>query len=179
MDKHLSHFFQIHLFFPRNEVWRKLSLMCGEWLVQGTTNKIARILKKYDIPSNFRPLNTIRKSLWSVKDPIDSKDMKGVYFIPCSCGTPYIRETGRSIHQRISEHVADLRHGRTKSSALAEHEQKTKNQVCIEEAEVIARVAQFHHRKFREAIEIERRPSNLNRDDGWKTNGCWIPALSS
>ena len=31
--------------------------------VQGTTDKIARILKRYDIPSTFRPLNTIRKSL--------------------------------------------------------------------------------------------------------------------
>ena len=101
-----------------------------------------------------------------MKDPVDPKDMKGVYLIPCSCGTPYIGETGRSIHQRISEHAVDLRHGRTKSSALAEHVEKTKHQLCIEEAKVVAKVAHFHHRKFREAIEIERRPNNLNRDDG-------------
>ena len=82
--------------------------------------------------------------------------MKGVYLIPYSCGTPYIGETGRSIHQRINEHVGDLRHGRTKSSLLAEHVEKTKHQVCIEEAKVVAKVAHFHHRKFREAIEIER-----------------------
>jgi len=31
--------------------------------VQGTTDKISWILKRYDIPSTFRPLNTIRKSL--------------------------------------------------------------------------------------------------------------------
>ena len=95
--------------------------------VQGTTYKIARILKRYDIPSSFRPLSTIRNSLWSLKDPVNPKDMKGVYLIPCSCGTPYIGETGRSIHQRISKHAADLRHGRTKSSALAEHVAKTKH----------------------------------------------------
>ena len=87
-----------------------------------------------------------------MKDSINPKDMKGVYLIPCSYGTPYIGETGRSIHQRISEHAADLIHGRTKSSALAEHVDKTKHQVCIEEAKVVAKVAQFHHRKFREAI---------------------------
>jgi hypothetical protein len=147
--------------------------------IQGTTDKIARILKRYDIPSTFRPLNTIRNSLRSVKDPVNPKDMKGVYLIPCSCGTPYIGETGRSIHQRICEHAADLRHGRSKSSALAEHVEKTKHQVCIEETKVVAKVAQFHHRKFREAIEIEKRPNNLNRDDGWKISRCWIPALSS
>ena len=98
--------------------------------------------------------------------------MKGVYVIPCSCGAPYIGETGRSINQRISEHATDLRHGRAKSSALAEHAEKTKHQVCIEEAQVIARVAQFHHRKLREALEIEKRPLNLNRDDGRKISRC-------
>jgi len=72
-----------------------------------------------------------------------------------------------------------IKHGRTKSSALAEHAEKTKHHVCIEEADVIARISQFHHRKFREAIEIERRPSNLNRDDGWKISRWWIPTLTS
>ena len=107
----------------------------------------------------------IRMSLRLAKDPINPKDMKGVYIIPCSCGTPYIGETGHSINQRISEQAADLKHRRTKSSALAEHVEKTKHHVCIEEASVIARVSQFHHRKFREALEIEKRPNNLNREE--------------
>ena len=80
-----------------------------------------------------------------MKDPIDPKDMKGVYVIPCSCGTPYIGETDRSINQRINEHSVDLRHGRAKSSALAEHAEKTKHHVCIEESCSIAKVTQFHH----------------------------------
>jgi len=124
--------------------------------IQGATNRTARILRKFDVPATFRPLNTIHSSLTSVKDPIDPKEMKGVYVIPCSCGIPYIGETGRSINQWISEHSSDLRHGRTKSSALAEHAEKTMHHVCIEEAQVIAKVAQFHHRKFREALEIEK-----------------------
>ena len=62
--------------------------------VQGTTDKIARILKRYEIPSTFRPLNTICNSLRSVKDPVNPKDMKGVYFIPCSCGTPILGKQG-------------------------------------------------------------------------------------
>ena len=114
------------------------------------------------------------KSLRSVKDPVDPKDMKGVYIIPCSCGTPYIGETGCSINQRISEHTTNLKHRRTRSSALAEQVEKTKHHVCIEEANVIARVSQLHHRKFREAIEIEKRPGNLNKEDGWKISSCWV-----
>eukprot|EP00253_Pinus_taeda_P003009 PITA_03009 len=147
--------------------------------IQGTTDKISKILKKHNVLATFRPLNTIRGSLRYVKYPIDPKDMKGVYVIPYSCGTPYIGETGRSINQRINEHSNDLRHGRAKSSALAEHAEKTKHHVYIEEARVIAKVAQFHHQNFREALEIEKRPNNLNRDDDWKISGCWIPALSS
>jgi len=83
------------------------------------------------------------------------------------------------INQRIHEHEADIKHGRTHSSSFAEHAEKTKHHNCIEDARVITRIDQFHHRKFREAIEIERRPSNMNRDDGWKINSCWVPALSS
>jgi len=50
--------------------------------IQGTTDRIVRILRKHNVPSTFRPLNTIRSSLKSAKDPVDPKDMKGVYVIP-------------------------------------------------------------------------------------------------
>jgi len=105
-----------------------------------------------------------------MKDPINPKDMKGVYIIPCCCGTPYIGETGRSINQRISERAANLKHRRTKSSALAEHVEKTNHHVCIKEASVIAKVSHFHHRKFREALEIEKgRSISIERMAGRST----------
>ena len=92
--------------------------------------------------------------------------MKGVYLVPCSCGTPYIGETGQQINQRIHEHTKDIRHNFSRSSDLVEHAEKSKHHVCIEDSRVIARVGLFHHRKLREAIEIERHARNLNRDDG-------------
>lgn len=92
------------------------------------------------------------------------KDGKCVYVIPCSYGTTYIDETGSSINQRILEHATDIKHGRSRSSALAEHVEKTKHQICIEEARVIARIYHFHHRKFREDLEIEKNFINMNRD---------------
>ena len=83
--------------------------------IQGTTNKISHVLRRDNISTSFKPLCTIRNSLGSVKDPIDPKDMKGVYMIPCSCGTPYIGETGQSIRQRIWEHAVDIRHHRSRT----------------------------------------------------------------
>ena len=92
--------------------------------IQGTIDRIARILRNHRINYSFRPLNTIQSSLRSVKDPINPSDGKGVYIIPYSCGTPYIGETGRSINQRICEHVVDLRHRRFRSSTLVDHAEK-------------------------------------------------------
>ena len=105
--------------------------------------------------------------------------MKGVYIIPCSFGTPYIGDTGFSINQRIREHAADIKHDRTRSFALAEHVDKYKHHICIEEAQVVAKVSHFHHRKLRETLEIEKRPNSLNIDDGWNIRSSWVPVLSS
>ena len=117
--------------------------------IQGTTGKITHILRRNNVSATFKPLCTIRNSLGSVKDPIDPKDMKGVYLIPCSCGTPYIGETGRSIRQRIREHAADIRHNRSRTSALDEHVEKSCHHVCIEDSKVVAKVDHFHHRKLK------------------------------
>jgi hypothetical protein len=99
--------------------------------------------------------------------------------IPCLCGKQYIGETGRSFRIRIQEHVVDIKHNRTCPSTLAEHSDKTKLHICIEEAKILAKVDHYHNRKFREAIEIEKQPNNLNKDDGWKISQNWIPTLTT
>ena len=147
-------------------------------LIQGTSDRIVHVLRRKNVASSFIPLCTIKNSLRSVKDPIDPKDMKGVYLFPCSCGTGYIGETSRSIRQRIHEHAIDIRHSRSHTSALAKHVGKSCHHVCIEDSKVLSWVDHFHHRKLREAIEIERHPKNLNRDDGWKLSRSWIVTLS-
>ena len=82
-------------------------------------------------------------------------DLKGVYVIPCMRVTSYIEKMVQSIKQSIKEHDVNIKHGRTKSLALAEHAVKTKHHICIEEAKVIAKISYFLHRKFREPISIE------------------------
>jgi len=46
--------------------------------VHVTSNKIARILRKKNIGATFKPLAMIRKSLKSIKDPIDPRQREGV-----------------------------------------------------------------------------------------------------
>jgi hypothetical protein len=147
--------------------------------IHGTTDKLARILRKKKIGETFKPINTIRNSLRSVKDPTDPIEKKGVYMIPCSCGKQYIGK-------QVVPLGLGFRNMPLISSTITlvpllwpNTQDKTKHHICIEEAKILARVDHYHNRKFREAIEIEKQPNNLNRDDGWKISQNWIPTLST
>ena len=88
------------------------------------------------------------------------------YGIPCSCGKVYIGETERSVQVRLKEHCANIFHGRSKTSAIAEYSQNTNHHICIEDAKVIAMEYHYNKRRIREAIDIEKHPQNINRHDG-------------
>ena len=62
--------------------------------IQGTTYKIAKVLRKRRINTIFFPPTSLRNNLDRAKDSIDPKLRKGIYSIPCSCGEVYIGETG-------------------------------------------------------------------------------------
>ena len=100
-----------------------------------------------------------------------------MYKIDFSCGKSYIGETGRSLQKSLKEHGADIKHERLRTSALAEHSSKTKHQVRLEDAKIIAREDHYYRRKVREALEIKKHPKNLNRDGGYEISDSWRPLL--
>ena len=108
--------------------------------IQGTTEKIAKHLKKKNIDSVFSPPNNIKKLLRSVKDHVDPCLKKGVYLIPCECGKAYIGETGWSIRTKVKEHCADICLNRPHKSALAEHSHNTKHPIKVKDMQVLAQV---------------------------------------
>jgi len=60
------------------------------------------------------------------KDTVNLVKQDGVvYRIPCECGKVYIRETGRSMQERIKEHARDIRLVCTQTSAVSEHTHET------------------------------------------------------
>ena len=70
-----------------------------------------------------------------------------------------------------------MKNERSRTSALAEHSSKTKHQVCLESASIIAKEEQRHKRKIREALEIIKHPHNLNRDNDMEISGSWLPLI--
>ena len=114
----------------------------------------------------------------SVKDDPDHLQQKRAYKNNCSCGGCYIGETRRTFKIRFREHGADIRLGRTKTSALVEHSNKTHHHICLEDAVVITNEKHHFKHKVREALEIIKHPHNFNRDGGLEISRNWIHSLS-
>jgi hypothetical protein len=113
----------------------------------------------------------------SVKDKLDPHKVKGIYKIECSCRECYIGETRRSFQIRIKEHGADIKNERIRTSALAEHSLQTKHHVRLEDTKILAKEEHLFKRWIREAIEIRKHPSNLNRDNSLELSEKWFPLI--
>lgn len=71
--------------------------------VQGVDDKIAKVLKRREITTSFKPMVTIRQKMRSVKDTIDHQQYKGVYKVACSYEICYIVASGHSFHIGLNE----------------------------------------------------------------------------
>src|SRR5436190_15829359 len=136
--------------------------------VQGTTERISRILSKHKIKVIFKPQRKIAQLLPNPKDQRPHLETPGVYKIPCVCGKVYIGETGRKISTRIKEHQRYTKYGHFTQSALAEHWKETGHSIQYDKATVLALSQGYFPRKYREALEILKHPDNLNRDKGYQ-----------
>jgi hypothetical protein len=77
--------------------------------IRGITYKIAKILRRKEIITSFKPLITIRQKMRFVKFPINHRQDKSVYNIFYSCGKFYIGETKELFQIRIKEHERDIK----------------------------------------------------------------------
>ena len=108
-----------------------------------------------------------------LKDPIEPKLVQGVYAIPFSSRKVYIGEIGHSIKTWLKEHNEDIHHGRIKQSAITEHSQAYKYQICLEYLKVLPKIPLYYKQKIREALEIKIFDNNANREDGIKLKEAW------
>ena len=75
------------------------------------------------MPVSFKAYKTIGRHLGYPRDPVSKEEQSGViYRIKCKeCDGEYIGETARQLNIRTKENQANVRYGRMKRSALAEH----------------------------------------------------------
>jgi len=74
--------------------------------VEGTSERIAVVMRKHQVPVAMRPVKTLKSLLVHPKDEQEKQEItECVYKIPCaSCDKCYIGETGRKFGTRLKEH---------------------------------------------------------------------------
>ena len=147
--------------------------------VKGTTDRIGRLLARVNIKTVYKPCRKIGEMLASVKDIVHLEG-KGVYEVPCNdCTRTYIGQTGRKISIRLNEHRNSVSKY-DKTSTLAQHAVNSFHQINFAGSSHIASERSKFCREIREAVEIEKRPHNMNtRDDSKRLPSAWVPILSS
>ncbi|XP_075923264.1 uncharacterized protein LOC142924610 [Petromyzon marinus] len=148
--------------------------------IAGVTKKISKILNKHKIQVRFNTVHKIRDLVPSVKDAVPDIQYPGVYKLKCLCGSSYIGETKRHISDRIREHKADLKHGRTNSSAVADHCYNSvgSHDIDFSKTEVLCKPTGYHERFVHEAIHIYKHRDNFNREDGFRLSNHWKDVLN-
>ncbi|XP_072048871.1 uncharacterized protein [Amphiura filiformis] len=130
--------------------------------IPGLSESIQRLLRSNGIITHIKPTNTIRSVLVNTKDKTDKLDKCGVvYHIPCGdCTSSYIGESARSLRTRLVEH------GKTPSSPVNEHVSGSAHSIDWEGVKILDREENWFRRGVKEAIQIKRNESDLNRDKG-------------
>ncbi len=98
--------------------------------IKGTSERIARILRPFNISVAHKPTVTLRNILMKVKDPTDIKTRTGaIYKVTCAeCPATYVGETGRTLDCRIKEHKRATEK-KDLANKIAVHQMETKHRI--------------------------------------------------
>jgi len=135
--------------------------------IRGCSERIARILKQFDIFTVYKPVKKLSSVFRLPKDPISEELVSGVvYKIPCNdCEQVYIGQTGNSLATRVKQHKAACVHFQPQKSALAEHSLTASHQINWSGACVLSRETRWRQRLFLEAV-------HTNLQEGLTLNRC-------
>ena len=89
------------------------------------------------------------------------------------CGKSYIGQTGRSIHDRLKEHITNTNHKRLSKSTIVDHSFKSNHLICFDQTKILAHTSHYPTHLIREALEIENNPNNFNYDDDYTLSDSW------
>ena len=140
------------------------------------SHKIQRILKEADVEVRHSSSTKLQSILFTHKDKRLSKDLPGVYRIPCECGKVYIGETGRSFATRLKEHKTHGRRDEREKSAIIHHAHTCEHRVLWDESKLITQVPHWYQRRVWIALEIQSHNTVL-QDSGLHVSNIWLTLL--
>ena len=127
-------------------------------------NAIKRI---YNLKIVTKPSNTIKQYLVHPKDRVPrEKRCNVVYEVPLTDGKKYIGETSRPLAVRLKEHAEAVKRLEVNKNAIAEYVATSNAKPLWEKSRILAREENWYQRRVKEAMWIERRQENINRNHG-------------
>ena len=136
--------------------------------VQGTSERIGRILNEAGVKVAMKPVKTIGNILTSPKDPIaEHEKSRLIYKIPCAdCEFVYVGQTKRDLKSRVAEHKRAVKNAEPEKSALCEHLMLFDHRINWEESTVLKYVNSYRRRLIAESWFINAHTNVINRSDG-------------
>ena len=136
--------------------------------IQGTLEKIRRVLNKAGVKVAMKPIHIIGQILPSLNDPLTLKEKSCfVYQLPCfDCDFVYIGQTKRDLESHLAEHKLAVRNQEPEKSALCEHSIQFDYLIDSNNSKVLSTEAHYSKRLTSEAWFINSHPHVMNRSDG-------------
>ena len=132
--------------------------------IAGTSERLSRIFKKYDIQVAHQPSKKIKNELCHLKDRRRVHEKAGVvYKLDCrDCNATYIGETGRQVEERMTEHQRDITN-RKQASKVFEHVRDTGHSFDFENVSVLDNCQHKKVRLHLESVHSYIETNSINR----------------
>ena len=132
--------------------------------VEGTSEKLRRILRSHKIRSTFYTEKTLQKFLCKPKDRVATEDKNNiVYEIGCSnCEAIYFGESKRSLKLPSDEHKRSVRNCDCDKNEIAKHRWESDHNFNWGQKKVIDRENRLIPRKTKETIRSLMNPNHMN-----------------
>ena len=145
---------------PRHNIQRSKGNV-GIPYVEGITESLQRLFRSHGVNAYVQPQNTLRSLLVAPKDKADKLEKCGaVYQVSCKvCPSTYVGESARPLKTRLDEHTRP-------SSPVGEHSTSLQHDIDWDGVKVLDKEDNWFRRGVKEAINIKRTNSDLNRDRG-------------
>ena len=132
--------------------------------IKGVSERVGKLLKKYDTSLVFRASNTLRNKLCSLKDKVPDTEKKNIiYKLNCNdCSSVYIGESSRNAGIRVAEHRRDIEN-RKISNNMFQHNAEYGHNFDLNNVQILASETRTYPRKFMEACYSKFDVDSINR----------------
>ena len=133
--------------------------------IPGTSERLSRIFRKYDIKVAHKPSKTIKNKICHLKDKRKNLDKAGVvYQVDCNqCSAKYIGETGRQTRDRMKEHQNDVSNGKPASKIVQHINDHNGHSFDFENIHILANEGNPHVRRQLEGIHSFMQNASINQ----------------